>query len=188
MHFSKIVRNFQKKYVLTKLLRIFLFNLLTTFKKMFRISKNVLVSKIVRNFKKSSVYSILCSVPKKMFEFFCSGFKKHFIIFKKCTTFCLCFQNLFGVLNFVRDFQKMFTFPSLFIFSKNCGISHLFPFFKSCSCFFIICLCFQKIVRRFNKWSAFQLFVQKFQKMFLFLKLFMYSKNLFGVSKYVRVV
>ena len=136
MHFSKIVRNFQKKYVLTKLLRIFLFNLLTTFKKMFGISKDVLVSKIVRNFKKSSVYSILCSVPKKMFEFFCSGFKKHFILFKKCTKFCLCFQNLFGVSNFVRDFQKMFTFPSLFIFSKKIGISHLFPFFKSCSFFY----------------------------------------------------
>ena len=85
------------------------------------------------------------------------------------------------------SFRKCSHFQICSFFQNNLGFHICSHFSKVVRVFFIICLCFQKIVRRFNKWSSFQLFVQKFQKMFLFLKLFMYSKNLFGVSKYVRV-
>ena len=50
--YQKMFGIFKKYFVLIKLFRMFLFKILTTFKRMFGISKNVSVSKIVRNFQK----------------------------------------------------------------------------------------------------------------------------------------
>ena len=146
------------------------------FQKLFAILKKVrYIQYFVRSQKRCSNFFVQVSKNISLFSKnvqnfvcvlkICSEFQILFVIFKKCSHFQVC-----------SFFQKIVGFHICSHFSKVVRV------------FFIICLCFQKIVRRFNKWSAFQLFVQKFQKMFLFLKLFMYSKNLFGVSKFVRVV
>ena len=79
--YQKMFGIFKKYFVLTKLFRMFLFKILTTFKKMFAISKNISVSKIV------------CNFPKMFMNFWTYLFYIFFTystfvhVFKKCSTF-----------------------------------------------------------------------------------------------------
>ena len=125
---------FKKYFVLTKLFRMFLFKILTTFQKMFAISENVSVSKIV------------CTFPKMSMNFWTYSF---YIFFMYSTFFriqkifnfqiCLEFLKLFSISNFGL---KMFLFPFVFGFFflfhlvwKKFMFQKLFVTLKNCSHF-----------------------------------------------------